>query len=142
MNKLATALLFSVIATVLIGCSSGSSSAPEPQNVAGTYQGTFENTDGTQRGVATFTLVQSQNSFVVTGNAIFDRNGGNTCLISGQVTEGLVNGFDVALTVAPINFQLAVSNNGQTLSGTYTNGAPSDDCGASTGSGNITINRQ
>ncbi len=140
MNKLATALLISVLATVLIGCSSGSSDTGQIQSISGTFTGSFENAVETQDGTATFNLAQAENSSNVTGNAIFDLEGGNTCLISGTV-EGTVTGFTASLTVNNVNFQLNIGDDGNSLSGTYVLSGDVDGCSGPTGSGSITLNR-
>ncbi len=142
MNKLATALLIPALATILIGCSSGgSSSTPEPQNVSGTFNGTWGNTPGTQNGTASFNLSQPLNSSEITGNVLFDSNGTNTCLISVAVT-GLVQGFGVSLEAGNTMFQLTLSDGGNTLSGSYVQGGtPSTGCSGQTGSGTITLTR-
>ncbi len=141
MNKLATALIFSVFATVLVGCSSGGSSAPEPpQNISGQFSGNWENTPGSEEGSAVFNLSQVVNSDAVTGNVIFDSNGRNSCLLNNRVT-GTVSGFNVSLTVGNTNFQLTLSNGGNTLSGTYVQTTSTNTCSGETGSGTITVNR-
>ncbi len=140
MNKLATALLIPVLALVLIGCSSGSSSSPEPQDVNGQYSGTWTNTPGNQDGTAVFNLSQPEGLNSVTGNAIFESTGDNNCLLNGTVT-GTVTGFSLALTVGNTNFQLSIDNNGNTLSGTYVQTQDTDTCSGETGSGQITVTR-
>jgi len=142
MNKLATALLISVIATVLIGCSSGSSSSPEPQNVTGRYEGSFQNTDNTQNGTAVFNLVQGQNATTITGSALFSVDGrNNICLISGAIENGTITGFNVMLEVNGITFQLATNDGNTTLNGTYVLTGTVEGCSGPTGSGNITLTR-
>jgi len=140
MNKLANALLISLLATVLIGCSSGSSDTGQIQSISGTFSGSFENTQETQDGTATFNLAQAENSNSVTGNAIFDLEGGNTCLISGTV-EGTVTGFTASLDVSNVNFQLNIADNGNSLSGTYVLNGDVAGCSGPTGSGNISLTR-
>lgn len=139
MNKLATALLISVIATVLIGCSSGSSSSA-PENISGRFEGSFRNTDDTQDGSAVFDLVQAENSDVVTGNALFGVDSRNICLISGPIS-GTVTGFTANLSVNGISFQLNISNSANTLSGTYVLSGTVAGCSGPTGSGEITLNK-
>jgi len=141
MNKLATALLISVIATVLIGCSSGGSSSPEPQNVTGVFQGNFENGTGTQSGNATFNLSQAAGTNVVTGNATFTFEDGNTCLLPGTIEDGTVTGFSVTFTVSDVNYQLSIVDGGNTLSGTYVLTVDTDICSGPTGSGEINVSR-
>lgn len=146
MNKLATSLLISLLATVLIGCSSGSSTTdPDPVtlNITGTYQGTFENTEGDQEGTATFDLVLGTDGMTVTGNALFDREGGNTCLLSGSFGDGsTLAGSRLTLTLDDFTFTLSVSADANTLSGTYArSGEGTNICGRSTGSGTISLTR-
>ena len=141
MNKLATALLISALAMVLIGCSSGSTSTPVPQNVSGTFAGSFSNTSGTQDGTAIFNLSQPNNSNEVSGNAIFDTATRNTCLIGANVTNGSVQGFGVSLSVGSTSFQLTIGDNGNTLTGTYVQTSDSEGCSGQTGSGSITLRR-
>ena len=144
MNKLATTLLISLLATVLIGCSSGSSSAPEEPaifDITGRYEGTFENFEGTQDGSAVLDLQLADDATTVTGNAIFDREGGNTCLLSGSVT-GTLNGFGLALELdGGFSFALTVNDSATVISGTYTTNVETDICGRSTGAGDITVSR-
>lgn len=142
MNKLATALLIPALATVLIGCSSGgSSTTPAPQNVSGTFSGTWDNTPGTQDGTASFNLSQPGNSSEVTGNVLFDSNGSNTCLISATIT-GTVQGFGVALTAGNTTFQFTLTDGGNTLSGSYVQSdSPPEGCSGQTGSGTMTLTR-
>ena len=144
MNKLANNLLIALLATVLIGCSSGSSTTSEPDailNVSGKFEGTFENTEATQDGAATFDLQLGTDDMTVTGNALFDREGGNTCLLSGPV-EGTLSGTRLTLTLDDFTFALAVSADANTLSGTYSrSGDTNPDCGRTTGSGNISLTR-
>ena len=146
MNKLATSLLISLLATVLIGCSSGSSTTdPEPEtlNITGTYQGTFENAEATQDGTATFDLVLGTDEMTVTGNALFDREGGNTCLLSGPFSDGsTLAGSRLTLLLDDFTFALSVSADAGTISGTYARSGDGDaTCGRTTGSGNITLTR-
>jgi len=144
MNKLATTLLITLLATVLIGCSSGSSSAPEESGVldiTGRYEGTFENFEGTQDGSALLDLQLAEDETTVTGNAIFDREGGNTCLLSGPVT-GTLNGFRITLELdGGFSFELTVNDTATELSGTYATDAETEICGRSTGAGDITVSR-
>lgn len=142
MNKITSFLLITLLTTVLIGCSSGSSTTDSPQNLTGQYEGSFENADGSQTGVAVFNLVQRENSRDISGNAIFDRAGGNTCLFSGVLEDDAsVTGFTASFTINNVNFQLNIENNANTLSGTYVLSEATDVCGLSTGSGNITVRR-
>ncbi len=94
MNKLAIALLIPAFATALVGCSSGSSEAPVPASVTNRFQGTFQNTPGTQSGNIVLNLSESD-SGDVTGNVIFTSNGPN-CLRNSTV-EGTTTGFNFDL---------------------------------------------
>jgi hypothetical protein len=137
MKNLALALAISLL---LAACSSGSTVAPQEVTLTGVYTGTFSNTEGTDEGTATFNLSQVSGSTTVTGNAIFENDGGNNCLINSTVS-GTNNGATVTLTIDAANLQLAISNNGNTLSGTYVLPTATATCSSESGSGNITLNR-
>jgi hypothetical protein len=137
MKNLALAL---AITLLLAACSSGSTVAPLDVSLNGVYIGTFENVEGTQDGNATLNLSQTTGGTSITGNAIFDVNGRNTCLINGIVT-GDNNGSNVTITIGGANVQLAISNNGNTLSGTYVLTTVTESCSSESGSGTITLNR-
>lgn len=94
MNKLAIALLIPAFATALVGCSSGSSEAPIPASVTDRYQGTFQNTPGSQSGSMTLNLSEDT-ARAVTGNVIFTSDGSN-CLRNATVT-GTTTGFNFDL---------------------------------------------
>ena len=139
MKNLALALAMTLL---LAACSSGSTVAPLDVSLNGTFTGSFENTPGTQDGTATFNLSQVADSQTVTGNAIFDTTGTNTCLLNGVISNGANNGANVTLTTnGQVNFQLAISNNGDTLSGTYVLSGAVATCSNGSGSGTITLNR-
>ncbi|GAA6139643.1 hypothetical protein NBRC116583_33900 [Arenicella sp. 4NH20-0111] len=97
MNKLAIALLIPAFATALVGCSSGSSEAPIPASVTNRYQGTFQNTPGTQSGSVSLNLSEDT-ARAVTGNIIFTSDGSN-CLRNATVT-GTTTGFNFDLTAS------------------------------------------
>jgi hypothetical protein len=137
MKKLAFAL---AITLLLAACSSGSTVAPLDVSLNGVFTGTFENVEGTQDGAATLNLSQASDSNAISGNAIFETDDRNTCLINGLVV-GTNNGASASLTIGGANIQLAISNNGNTLSGTYVLVAPTDSCSSESGSGSITLNR-
>ena len=137
MKNLALAL---AITLLLAACSSGSTVAPEAVTLSGVFSGPFSNTEGTDEGTATLNLSQIAGSTDVTGNAIFENDGRNICLINGTIT-GANNGANVTLTIGSANLQLAISNNGNTLSGTYVLTATSSTCSSESGSGTITLNR-
>jgi hypothetical protein len=137
MKNLALAL---AITLLLAACSSGSTVAPLDISLNGVFTGTFENIDGSQDGTATLNLTQLSDSDAITGNAIFDTGDRNICLISGVVT-GTNSGASASLNIGSANLQLAISNNGSTLSGTYVLVAATDICSSDSGSGTITLNR-
>ena len=137
MKKLTFALALTLLLTA---CSSGSTVAPLDVSLSGVFTGTFVNVEGTQDGSATLNLSQLADSDAVTGNAIFDTGDRNTCLINGLVT-GTNNGASASLTVSGANLQLAISDNGNTLSGTYVLVAASTTCSSESGSGSITLTR-
>ncbi|MCH2189438.1 MAG: hypothetical protein MK188_00755 [Gammaproteobacteria bacterium] len=143
MNKLATSLLISLLATVLIGCSSGSSTTSPGDvvlNISGKFEGTFENTEGNQSGLATFDLQLAEDEMTVSGNALFDDEN-NQCLLSGPIT-GTLAGSNLTLSLDDFTFTLAVSSDANTLSGTYARSSNEDTrCGRTTGAGNITLTR-
>jgi len=136
MKNLALALAMTVL---LAACSSGSTVAPLDVSLSGVFTGSFENTPETQDGTATFNLSQAAGSDDVTGNALFDTNTTNTCLLNNTLT-GTNNGASVSITVGDSNFQLAISDNGNTLSGTYVT-ADSATCSNGSGAGTITLTR-
>ena len=136
MKNLALALATTLL---LAACSSGSTVAPLPISLNGLYTGSFENTDGTQDGTATFNLIQQGSSSEITGNAVYDTNTINTCLLNATV-EGTNSGASATLTIGETNFQLAISNDGNTLAGTYVTGEL-DGCSNGSGAGTITLNR-
>lgn len=137
MKNLALALAMTLL---LAACSSGSTVAPQDVTLNGVFTGTFENTDGNQGGTATFNFSQATDSTAVSGNAIFDTTTlVNTCLVNGTFT-GTNNGANLTITIGASNIQLAISNNGNTLSGTYVTEA-STTCSSGSGSGTITLNR-
>ena len=143
MKNLALALATTL---TLAACSSGSTIAPIPEdfNFTGVYTGSFENTEGTQGGEATFNLAEAENLGVITGNAIFstfETDTTNTCLFNNLVDAGADNGNTVTLTVGATTFQLTVSNNGNTLSGTYVTLDTVATCSNGSGAGTITLNR-
>jgi len=138
MKNLALALAMTLL---LAACSSGSTVAPQEISLNGVFSGTFENTAGDQDGTATFNLSQIANATEVTGNAIFDTTTVNTCLVNGTITAGINSGASVTLTVGNTNFQLAISNNGNTLSGTYVTTETAGVCSSGSGGGSITLNR-
>jgi hypothetical protein len=137
MKNLALAL---AITLLLAACSSGSTVAPLDVTLNGVFSGTFENVDGTQDGSATLNLSQVTDGTAIAGNAIFDTENRNTCLINGTVT-GVNNGSSASITIGSINLQLAISNNGNTLSGTYVITEASSTCSSGSGSGTVTLNR-
>ncbi|MFT6408576.1 MAG: hypothetical protein ACJAQ6_001996 [Arenicella sp.] len=137
MKNLALAL---AITLLLAACSSGSTVAPQEVILNGVFTGTFANTEGTQDGTATFNLSQAANASDIAGNAIFETDGRNTCLING-VVAGVNGGASASVTVGGANFQLAISNNGNTLSGTYVLTTITEECSSESGSGSITLNR-
>lgn len=108
MNKLTAALLIPAFATALVGCSSGSSEAPAPASVTSRYEGTFQNTPGTQSGNMTLNLSEDAGN-TVTGNVIFTSSGSN-CLRNASVT-GTTTGF---------NFNLAADQSGELFTTTTT----------------------
>ncbi len=138
MKNLALALAMTLL---LAACSSGSTVTPQDVTLNGVFTGTFENTDGMQGGTATFNFSQVSGSDAVSGNAIFDTTTlVNTCLINGTIT-GTNNGANLSVTRGETNFQLAISNNGNTLSGTYVTTPDPATCSNESGSGTITLNR-
>ncbi|MBL4674246.1 MAG: hypothetical protein JKX81_18445 [Arenicella sp.] len=137
MKKLAFAL---AITLLLAACSSGSTVAPLDVSLNGVFTGTFVNVEDTQDGTATLNLSQLADSSAITGNAIFDTGDRNTCLINGLVT-GTNSGASASLTIGGANLQLAISNNGNTLSGTYVLVTATDICSSESGSGTITLSR-
>jgi hypothetical protein len=137
MKNLALAL---AITLLLAACSSGSTVAPLDVTLNGVFTGTFTNVEGTQDGSATLNLSQAEGTTAIAGNAIFDTDGRNTCLVNGTVS-GANNGSSASLTIGSANLQLAISNNGNTLSGTYVLTATSESCSSESGSGTITLNR-
>ncbi|MGK0375384.1 MAG: hypothetical protein ACJA2E_001862 [Arenicella sp.] len=137
MKNLALAL---AITLLLAACSSGSTVAPLDVTLNGVFTGTFTNVEGTQDGSATLNLSQAGGTTAIAGNAIFDTDGRNTCLVNGTVS-GANNGSSASLTIGSANLQLAISNNGNTLSGTYVLTATSESCSSESGSGTITLNR-
>lgn len=137
MKKLTFALALTLL---LAACSSGSTVAPLDVSLSGVFTGTFVNVEGTQDGSATLNLSQLSDSDAVTGNAIFDTGDRNTCLINGLVT-GTNNGASASLTIGGANLQLAISDNGNTLSGTYVLVDATDICSSESGSGSITLTR-
>jgi len=137
MKKLAFAL---AITLLLAACSSGSTVAPLDVSLNGVFTGTFVNVEDTQDGTATLNLSQLADSSAITGNAIFDTGDRNTCLINGLVT-GTNSGASASLTIGGANLQLAISNNGNTLSGTYVLVMATDTCSSESGSGTITLSR-
>ena len=140
MKNLALALAMTLLLTA---CSSGSTVAPLDISLNGSFSGSFANTDGNQEGTAVLNLSQLAGSQDITGNGIFDITVGSTsnvCLLNGTVT-GTNSGASVSLTIQNANFQLAIGNNGDTLSGTYVVTADTDLCSNGTGSGNITLTR-
>ncbi len=108
MNKLTAALLIPAFATALVGCSSGSSEAPAPASVTSRYEGTFQNTPGTQNGNMTLNLSEDS-AGTVTGNVIFTSSGAN-CLRNASVT-GTTTGF---------NFSLSADQSGELFTTTTT----------------------
>ncbi len=136
MKNLALALAMTFL---LAACSSGSTVAPLDVILSGTFNGSFENTSGNQDGTATFSISQASGTTDLSGNAVFDTNTTNTCLLNNTLT-GTNNGSSATITVGGSNFQLAISNNGNTLSGTYVTTA-TDTCSNGSGSGTITLNR-
>jgi len=137
MKNLALALATTLL---LAACSSGSTVAPLPISLNGVFTGSFENTDGTQDGTAIFNLSQLANSDEVTGNAVYDTNTINTCLLNATIQDGVNNGASATLTIGNTNFQLAISNDGNTLSGTYVT-TDLDTCSNGSGAGSITLTR-
>ncbi len=140
MKNLALALAMTLFLTA---CSSGSTVAPLDVVLNGTFTGSFANTDGNQEGTAVLNLTQAAGGTEITGNAIFDITVGSTsnvCLLNGLVT-GTNNGPSASITIQNGNLQLAISNNGDTLSGTYVVTVDTDLCSNGTGSGNITLTR-
>ena len=141
MKNLALALATTLL---IAACSSGSTVAPLPFTINGAYSGTFSNTDGNQQGTAVINVSQVDIDAEETGNGIFDITVGSTsnvCLLNGTIENGANNGSSASLTIANANFQLAVSNDGNTLSGTYVVTEDTDICSNGTGSGTITLNR-
>ena len=130
------------IILILAACSSGSTVAPQAISLNGVFTGTFVNTDESQDGTATLNLTQASGSDIVGGNAIFDTSSsrGNSCLVNGLVT-GTNTGASAALTIGGTNLQLAISDNGNTLSGTYVLTETSDECSSELGAGTITLSR-
>jgi len=138
-------LILALAMTLLLAaCSSGSTVAPLPSTISGAYSGTFANTDGNQEGTALINLSQLTIDSEVTGNGIFDitvGNPANVCLLNGTVSMGTNNGTSASLVIQNANFQLAVSDDGNTLSGTYVVTMDTDECSNGTGSGTITLTR-
>jgi hypothetical protein len=114
MKNLALAL---AITLILAACSSGSTVAPQAISLNGVFTGTFVNTEESQEGTATLNLTQASGSDIVGGNAIFDTSSsrGNSCLVNGLVA-GTNSGASAALMIGGANLQLAISDNGNTLS--------------------------
>jgi hypothetical protein len=137
MKNLALTLFITIL---LSACSSGSTVAPLDVTLNGVFTGTFENVEGTQDGTATLNLSQLSDSTAITGNAIFDTGDRNTCLINGLVA-GTNNGASANITIGGANLQLAISDNGNTLSGTYVLVAATTICSSESGSGTITLSR-
>jgi len=137
MKNLALALATTLL---LAACSSGSTVAPLEVTLNGVYTGSFENTDDTQGGTAVFNLSQLTSGDEITGNALFDTNTINTCLLNATITDGSNSSASATLTVGATNFQLAISNDGNTLSGTYVT-TESETCSNGSGAGTITLNR-
>ena len=144
-------------------CSSGSSIADDPFNITGLFEGVYEinasptSTDVRNTGLFTLNIVEAPESGLLSGNILF-RNGlnavNNGCIFNGQIS-GATSGFTASLTISvpdgttddngdtvsgSITYQLTQSNNGNTLTGTYTsNGLTS--CSNFSGSGTVDINR-
>jgi len=134
-------LILALAMTLLLAaCSSGSTVAPLDANLSGVFIGSFENTDGNQSGTATFNLSQIAEATGLTGNAIFDTNTVNTCLVNGTLTMSTNNGTSATIVIGNTNFQLAISNSGNTLSGTYVT-TESETCSSGSGAGTITLDR-
>jgi len=126
---------------LLAACSSGSTVAPLDASLSGVFIGSFENTDGSQGGTATFNLSQTDGATALTGNAIFETTTVNTCLVNNTIGMGSANnGTSATIIVGDTNFQLAISNSGNTLSGTYVTTA-SETCSSGSGGGTITLDR-
>ncbi len=137
MKNLALTLFITIL---LSACSSGSTVAPLDVSLSGVFTGSFENVEGTQDGTVTLNLSQLSDSDAITGNAIFDTGDRNTCLINGLVA-GTNNGASASLTIGGANLQLAISDNGNTLSGTYVLVTATTSCSSESGSGSITLTR-
>ncbi|MBX2848767.1 MAG: hypothetical protein KTR16_10625 [Acidiferrobacterales bacterium] len=153
-------IIVSLILLVSVAaCSSGSTVAEVPFNVSGIYNGTFENTDGTQSGSFTLNIVEDESTGAILGNIIFETED-NTCFVNGSVT-GSTSSFSVFLEadqtfqvteISPsfgvvertefggtISYVLTQSNNGNTLAGTYISTV--DLCSNFSGAGTVQINR-
>jgi len=147
---------------LMTACSSGTTVADTPSNVTGRFQGTFENTPGSESGTIIINIAEDDTGNI-TGTVIFESSGPN-CLRNSTV-EGSRSAFSVTL-VAPqsvvvtttttdemgmettttntetseINYTLTASNNSTSLAGTYvvTGG---ETCSNSTGSGTVNLSR-
>ncbi|MEM7361260.1 MAG: hypothetical protein AAF431_19405, partial [Pseudomonadota bacterium] len=73
----------------------GSTQTELPANVTSRFQGTYENTTGSQMGTVTIDIVETPDGSV-TGNIIFQSSGSN-CLRNAPVT-GTSTGFNLSLT--------------------------------------------
>jgi len=90
MKNIALAIM---VALLVSACSSGSTATELPQNVTSRFQGTFDNTTGSQSGTVTIDIVETAGT--VTGNIIFESSGSN-CLRNAPVT-GNTTGFNLSL---------------------------------------------
>lgn len=91
-----------MMVTLLVSaCSSGSTATELPANVTSRFQGTYENTTGSQMGTVTIDIVETADG-TVSGNIIFESEGSN-CLRNAPVT-GNSTGFNLSLTADQSGF--------------------------------------
>lgn len=142
MKKLTFALLLPLLIVVIAGCSSGSSSTQEEQNITGLFRGPFKSSNDQDEGVMILNLAHDEESDKVQGTIQFEFNIDDpTCLKNGTI-EGDVNGASVRLTSdiggGVLTMQLTIDNS--SLRGTYVTSG--DPCSNFSGSGSIVLNRQ
>jgi hypothetical protein len=133
MKKLA---LTFVMTLFLVACSSGTTVSDSPNNLTGTYTGTFENQEGTDKGTVILDLVED-NDGNFSGIAQFVDS---LCLVNSTIASGSTVGFSVRLVLAEITIQFNSDNNGN-LSGSYTYTNLSGVCSNASGTGTISVSR-
>lgn len=103
MKNIALSLMLTIVVTA---CSSGTTVSELPSNVTNRFQGTFQNTPGTQSGDVTLNITEDA-AGNINGNIIFTSAGAN-CLKNGAVT-GTTSGFSVTLEVPQTSEQFSIT---------------------------------